>query len=90
MNQGIIFSDLCQWQAESNRLKFMAQQQGVNIPCYVGIQRMQQLSGKVLLEEQEILSLFEQWRFDFEDEAEALIEQECFNGAGEIELPESA
>ncbi|MCE9793843.1 DUF1488 domain-containing protein [Shewanella indica] len=33
--------------------------------------------------------MFEQWRFDFEDEAEALIEQECFNDSGEIELPES-
>ena len=78
MNQSVIFTD--QVYPETNQVKFIAQQQGVNINCYASFSVISELCGS------NVVCLFEQCRFDLEDQAEALIEQEAFNDSGDIIL----
>ncbi|HBF45892.1 DUF1488 domain-containing protein [Shewanella frigidimarina] len=84
MNQSVIFTD--QVYPETNQVKFIAQQQGVNINCYASFSVISELCDKQVVSGSNVVCLFEQCRFDLEDQAEALIEQEAFNGSGDIIL----
>jgi hypothetical protein len=84
MNQSVIFTD--QLYVETNSVKFIAQQQGMNISCFAGFTLISQLCDNHLVNATNAASLFEQCRFDLEDKAEMLIEQETFNESGEIIL----
>ncbi|GGB65847.1 DUF1488 domain-containing protein [Shewanella inventionis] len=84
MNQSIIFTD--QLFIEKSRVKFIAQQQGVNINCFVSFGVIGQLCGQQAVNQLNAADAFEQCRFDLEEKAEELIEQELFNDDGDIVL----
>lgn len=83
MNQSIIFSDDATWDDELASIQFTGQQQGMTILCYISLNELSQLSQEVV-EQQQAKSVFEQYRFDIEDLAEELIEQEAFDEKGRI------
>ncbi|AZG71524.1 DUF1488 domain-containing protein [Shewanella livingstonensis] len=82
MNQSVIFSD--QLFIETNKVRFIAQQQGMNINCFASFVIISELCDNQLVSKHNAGSLFEQCRFDLEDRAESLIEQEAFSDSGEI------
>lgn len=84
MNQSLIFSDSLQWNAEWSSVHFVAQQQGMTIDCYISRTALQALSGEKVHQAQQAMVLFEQFRFDIEDKAEKLIEQEAFDELGRL------
>lgn len=84
MNQSVIFSD--QLFIEADKVRFVAQQQGVNINCYASFSAISMLCEQQEVNPSNVVNLFERCRFDLEDKAEALIEQEAFNDKGDIEI----
>lgn len=86
MNQSILFPDIQSWQAERQQICFPAQQAGALIECVVNTQVLARLSGTQVEGELQALSAFNQLRFDLEEMAEELIEEESFNSLGQIEI----
>ncbi|UJF22222.1 DUF1488 domain-containing protein [Shewanella sp. OMA3-2] len=84
MNQSVIFTD--QLYIETNQVRFIAQQQGVNINCFASFAVISALCDNQDVNEHNAINLFELCRFDLEDKAEALIEQEAFCDSGDIAL----
>ncbi|MGF1683459.1 DUF1488 domain-containing protein [Photobacterium minamisatsumaniensis] len=84
MNQNILFADLQMWDQNKQAVNFPAQQAGALITCWVSLHWLQQQSSVVLTNEAEILSAFTANRFDLEELAEALIEDEMFNDDGDV------
>ncbi|MCG7499242.1 DUF1488 domain-containing protein [Vibrio sp. Of7-15] len=86
MNQNILFPDDQTWDVEREVICFPAQQAGSLIQCVVDKEWLEKVSGSVIDDSAQALEAFSQCRFDAEDEAEALIEDESFNSSGEIEI----
>ncbi|MGF1726440.1 DUF1488 domain-containing protein [Photobacterium nomapromontoriensis] len=84
MNQDIIFADLQSWDRQRQAVNFPAQQAGALITCWVSVSWLEQQCDQALTDEATILSVFFQFRFDLEELAEALIEDEAFNQDGDI------
>ncbi|GGP48909.1 transcriptional regulator [Shewanella algicola] len=84
MNQSVIFGD--QLFVGADNVRFVAQQQGVNINCYVSFATISALCQSQVVSQHNAASLFEQCRFDLEDKAEELISQEAFTDNGDIEF----
>lgn len=86
MNQSILFPDIQSWDEEKQTIVFPAQQSGALIQCLVNTAELEKLSGQQVEGEQQALTVFSQYRFDLEELAEELIEDEEFNSKGEIEI----
>lgn len=86
MNQSILFPDIQSWDEEKQAIVFPAQQSGALIQCLVNTAELEKLSGQQIEGEQQALTVFSQYRFDLEELAEELIEDEEFNSKGEIEI----
>ncbi|EEX95150.1 hypothetical protein VIOR3934_06064 [Vibrio orientalis CIP 102891 = ATCC 33934] len=86
MNQSILFPDIQSWDEEKQAVLFSAQQSGALIQCLVDKQELEKLSGQVIGNAQQALEVFSQYRFDLEELAEELIEEEEFNSQGNIEV----
>ncbi|WP_219591606.1 DUF1488 domain-containing protein [Aeromonas salmonicida] len=86
MNQGILFPELAAWQPDEQRIHFSAQQMGALINCYISRRRLEKMTGLSLVKEEDILRAFESVRFDIEDIAEKLIEEQEFAEDGSIYL----
>lgn len=86
MNQSILFPDMQEWHAELKAVTFPAQQSGALIECIVSVEELMKLSGMTINSEQEALAAFVCVRFDLEELAEELIEDEAFNQFGQIEV----
>ncbi|PQJ83136.1 DUF1488 family protein [Aliivibrio sifiae] len=84
MNQSILFSDDAQWNEETQTVLFSAQQMGNLIQCGVTTSWLESESGEQIINDSDALRIFEEYRFDVEEQAEALIEDEEFNASGEI------
>ncbi|MDD8060573.1 MULTISPECIES: DUF1488 domain-containing protein [Shewanella] len=84
MNQNVIFGD--QLFVEADNVRFIAQRQGVNINCFVSFSTISALCQSQAVSEHNAACMFEQCRFDLEDQAEALINQEAFTDIGDIKL----
>lgn len=84
MNQGILFPELAAWQPDEQRIHFPAQQMGALINCYISRRRLEKMTGLSLVKEEDILRAFESVRFDIEDIAEKLIEEQEFAEDGSI------
>jgi hypothetical protein len=84
MNQSVIFSDTLTLAKQG--IFFTAQQQGQTITCYISCDNLARLAGKLSIAMEEIESLFEEYRFDIEEWAETLINNEAFNEQDEIHL----
>lgn len=86
MNQGILFPDLVEWQADEQRVRFPAQRMGALIDCYISLRRLERMTGLALTREDDIVRAFESVRFDIEDMAEKLIEKQEVDEDGAIYL----
>ncbi|KXF81191.1 DUF1488 family protein [Enterovibrio coralii] len=84
MNQNILFPDLQTVDDARNAVSFQAQQAGALIPCFVLVSDLEKRSGSKLDSKEAILNAFNEYRFDYEEFAEEAIEDEDFNGDGEI------
>ncbi len=84
MNQSILFPDLQSWEVSTQSVHFPAQQSGALIQCYVTKHKLEKLCGSELDTEQAVISAFVDCRFDLEEIAEELIEDEAFNEEGHI------
>ena len=84
MNQSILFPDLQDWDSESQTVVFPVQVQGANIECRISLKRLASLSSEILITqssdiEVRALAVFDECRFDIEEEVEALIEQDAID-----------
>ncbi|MEV3807329.1 DUF1488 domain-containing protein [Aeromonas dhakensis] len=86
MNQGILFPELADWQPHEQRIHFPAQQMGALVDCYISRRRLEKMTGLSLAREEDILRAFESVRFDIEDMAEKLIEEQELAEDGAIYL----
>ncbi|CAM3136130.1 DUF1488 domain-containing protein [Vibrio mytili] len=84
MNQSILFPDIQSWDESSQSVNFPAQQSGALIECYVTKQKLTKMSGLSVECEQQAIEAFIAFRFDLEEMAEELIEDEAFNEEGYI------
>ncbi|CAH1599688.1 Transcriptional regulator [Vibrio jasicida] len=84
MNQSILFPDMQSWDEASQSVNFAAQQSGALIECYVTKQKLAKLSGSLIETEQAAIKVFTDYRFDLEEIAEELIEEEAFSDEGHI------
>ncbi|NRD71826.1 DUF1488 domain-containing protein [Shewanella sp. VB17] len=91
MNQSILFPDLQNWDRQNQVVIFPVQVQGVNVECQISLAKLVLLSA-ISMEanqqdmETQILALFDEYRFDIEEEVEKLIEQELFDEYGKVLL----
>ncbi|MDN2664772.1 DUF1488 domain-containing protein [Psychromonas sp. 14N.309.X.WAT.B.A12] len=90
MNQNILFSDNEYYNHDLQQVEFHAQCQGRLIHCVISWITLNALdqpnTPPATANERAALALFEAARFDIEDLAEALINQQAFNDNGSIEL----
>ncbi|WP_298776517.1 DUF1488 domain-containing protein [uncultured Shewanella sp.] len=91
MNQSVLFSDLQEWNTQHICIDFPAQVQGANIQCRIGLASLVRISNSVLNANDhnisvKALALFDDYRFDIEEEVEMLIAQEAFDEHGRITL----
>ncbi|QMV12871.1 DUF1488 family protein [Vibrio spartinae] len=86
MNQSILFPDVQSWDETTQQIRFPAQCQGALIECTVAVTVLEQVSGQQIKNEEKAIRIFSQYRFDFEELAEQLIEDEAYNALGQIEL----
>ncbi|AJR07009.1 DUF1488 domain-containing protein [Photobacterium gaetbulicola] len=86
MNQDILFVDLQTWDSARQAVNFPAQQGGALINCWVSRVWLENKCGQTLVDESAVLNAFALCRFDLEDIAENLIEDEDFNQDGDIEI----
>ena len=86
MNQNILFADREQWDEARQAVNFPALQGGQLITCWVTRAWLEQFTQRTLPTEAAVLAAFGECRFDLEEDAEALIEDEAFNQDGDIEI----
>ncbi|MBF9001090.1 MULTISPECIES: DUF1488 family protein [Vibrio] len=86
MNQSILFTDIQHWDEARQSVGFTAQQSGALIECWIDKGGLEALSGMVITSGQQALQVFSSLRFDIEELAEELIEDDRYNEAGEIEV----
>ena len=88
MNQSILFPDIQSWDETCQIVTFPAQSQGALIECIVTKDYLETLSGSTLTNEDDVINVFTQFRFDLEEQAEMSIEEEAFSPQGKILLGE--
>ncbi len=86
MNQSILFPDIQDWDDALNGVKFPAQQTGALIECVASLEYLSSLASEPLTTTQQALAVFEQNRFEIEELAEQLIEEEEYNAEGLVEF----
>ncbi|MBS0045037.1 DUF1488 domain-containing protein [Shewanella sp. M16] len=90
MNQSILFPELQYWDDAHKRVCFIAQSQGMNIKCYISVNKLAELNDfseqPSANEAAAMLALFDAVRFDAEEMAEDLIEAEEFDDFGAVHL----
>ncbi len=82
MNQAIQFIDHIEFNSHLKRITFFAQASGLMIDCIINTEKFNFKNEAAATE------YFEQHRFDYEELAEQLIDDEQYNSAGQIELTE--
>ncbi|NOH97429.1 DUF1488 family protein [Vibrio sp. 99-70-13A1] len=86
MNQSILFPDIQDWDEASQSIIFPAQQSGALIECVMSIKELSQLSGKGIEDGDQALVVFSELRFDIEELAEELIEEEEYDSSNRIQI----
>ncbi|PJC85169.1 DUF1488 domain-containing protein [Vibrio sp. HA2012] len=86
MNQSILFPDVQDWNDDLQAITFPAQQSGALIECVITLDKLSQLAETEVSAGEEALQQFKLLRFDIEELAEELIENEEFNPEDQIEL----
>lgn len=80
MNQAIQFIDRIEFREKAHSLIFYAQVSGLIVECIIDTRDM------AISSPEDAKQHFELLRFDYEDIAEHLIEDEEYNSAGQIEI----
>ncbi|WP_277053850.1 DUF1488 domain-containing protein [Pseudoalteromonas marina] len=80
MNQAVQFIDRLEFREPDHQLVFFAQVSGMLVECVIAISKLK------LTDESHATDYFEKYRFEYEERAEQLIEEECYNSAGQIEV----
>ncbi|MEL0642530.1 DUF1488 family protein [Pseudoalteromonas aliena] len=80
MNQAIQFIDRLEFREPDHQLVFFAQVSGMLVECVIAVKPLK------LTDESHATDYFEKYRFDYEERAEELIEEESYNSAGQIEV----
>ncbi len=70
------------WDEDKQAVMFLAQQSGALIECFVKADKLGALAGYTVEDKEAALNAFDQCRFDLEELAEELIEDEMFNSLG--------
>jgi hypothetical protein len=86
MNQAILFSDDAKWNGELRQIAFSAHHMGGLIECIVPEAVLSRISGCGITDEHSALDQFAQLRFDLEELAEVLIEDDSVNDLGQVVL----
>lgn len=86
MNQSILFADIQTWDEQLQAVRFPAQNSGALIECLIRVEELEKLVGTNIADQQQALKVFSDSRFEIEELAEELIEDEEFNSQGEIEV----
>ncbi|MEZ8880583.1 DUF1488 domain-containing protein [Vibrio lentus] len=86
MNQSILFPDIQNWDEEKQSIIFPAQQSGALIECVMSIEELSRLAGKDIEEGDQALVIFSELRFDIEELAEELIEEEEYDSSHRIQI----
>ncbi|MDW6091463.1 DUF1488 domain-containing protein [Vibrio rhizosphaerae] len=86
MNQSIIFPDVQSWNEDARHIVFPAQCQGALIECIVTVAVLEELSGQSITSQEDAIRFFSLYRFDLEELAEQLIDDEAYNALGQIDL----
>ncbi|MFO6424678.1 DUF1488 domain-containing protein [Motilimonas sp. KMU-193] len=86
MNQSIQFPDQQHWNSEDQVVEFPALNNGQLIRCQASLTWLMQQGELEEQTEASILALFEQLRFDIEEQIEAVIEDEDIDQDGVIRL----
>ena len=86
MNQSILFPDIQDWDEASQSITFPAQQSGALIECIMSIEELSRLAGKYIEEGEQALVIFSELRFDIEELAEELIEEEEYDSSNRIQI----
>ncbi|MCP4584984.1 DUF1488 domain-containing protein [Pseudoalteromonas sp.] len=82
MNQAIQFIDRLEFKPDEKQLVFFAQVSGLMVECIIDTSKYD------FAAQSSAVNYFEFYRFDYEELAEKLIEDEQYNSAGQIELTE--
>ncbi|AXV63846.1 MULTISPECIES: DUF1488 domain-containing protein [Pseudoalteromonas] len=82
MNQAIQFIDRVEYKAQDKLLVFYAQVSGMMVECVIDTDKYD------FADQSGAINYFETHRFDYEELAEQLIEDEQYNSAGQIVLTE--
>lgn len=82
MNQAIQFIDRLEFKPEEKQLVFFAQVSGLMVECVIDTSKYD------FVDQSSAVNYFESYRFDYEELAEQLIEDEQYNSAGQVELTE--
>jgi hypothetical protein len=77
MNQGILFNDQIEFNAKQRTLTFNAMVSGMIVPCVI---------TTPFNEDSKALAHFAQHQFDYEIQAEQLIEDEAYQPDGSVSL----
>jgi len=86
MNQSILFPDIQSWDEDKQAIVFPAQQSGALIECTVSLEVLKQMSGQTVENEIAAIDVFNSLRFEIEELAEELIEEEEFDSSGFIHI----
>ena len=86
MNQSILFPDIQDWDEASQSIIFPAQHSGALIECVMSIEELSQLAGKGIEDGDQALVIFSELRFDIEELAEELIEEEEYDSSNRIQI----
>ena len=78
MNQAIIFVDRVEFNEQQRRVYFFAQVSGLMVSCFYTTN----------LAKEDAIKAFDANKFEYEDIAEKAIEDELYNGDGEVEVEE--
>lgn len=78
MNQAILFNDDISFDAQRHCLCFTAMQQGMRVVCEIYV--------PAHIEKEHALAHFAAYQFDYEAEAEELIDAEAFSASGIVAL----
>ena len=86
MNQAILFTDIQNWNDELDIVEFYAQNASALIKCSISKQKLAVISDVREITSSNAVEIFLQYRFDIEEIAEYMIEDESFNHLDQIEI----
>ena len=83
MNQSVLFND--QFDVNPQGIYFNAQQQGMQIVCFIGFETLSKLADRAV-DVKNAATIYEEYRFDIEELAEQAIDHEYYQDDGSIKL----